>query len=61
MADIFISYAHSTAKQAQAAAQALKVLGYSVWLDDELPAHRAYARVIEEQPPPTRPGSPNKE
>jgi adenylate cyclase len=49
MADIFISYAHSTAKQAQAAAQALKELGYSVWLDDELPAHRAYSRVIEEQ------------
>jgi class 3 adenylate cyclase len=49
MADVFISYARSTATQAQAAASALRSLGYSVWIDDELPAHRAYSRVIEEQ------------
>jgi TolB-like protein len=49
MSDVFISYARSTAKQAQAAATALRNLGYSVWLDDELLAHRTYARVIEEQ------------
>jgi TolB-like protein len=49
MSDVFISYARSTAKQAQAVAEALRALGYSVWLDDELPAHRAYTRVIEEQ------------
>jgi TolB-like protein len=49
MSDVFISYARSTATQAQAAAQALRSLGYSVWLDDELPAHRAYTHVIEEQ------------
>ena len=24
-------------------------LGYSVWIDDDLPAHRAYTRVLEEQ------------
>jgi len=49
MADIFISYARSTAKQAQAMAQALRSQGYGVWLDDAIPAHRAYADVIEEE------------
>ncbi len=49
MADVFISYARTTAKQAQAAADALKALGYSVWLDDELLAHHAYTHAIEEQ------------
>jgi len=49
MSDVFISYARSTAKQAQAAAQALRALGYSVWIDDELPAHRTYTHVIEEK------------
>jgi len=37
MADIFISYAHSTAKQAQAVVLALRALGYTVWIDDDLP------------------------
>jgi adenylate cyclase len=49
MADIFISYARSTAKQAQAVAGALRAQGYGVWLDDAIPAHRAYADVIEEE------------
>ena len=49
MSDIFISYARSTAKQAQQVAEALRGLGYSVWIDDDLPAHRTYSRVIEEQ------------
>ena len=49
MSDIFISYARSTAPQAQAVAEALRALGYSVWRDDDLPTHRAYADVIEEQ------------
>ena len=49
MSDIFISYARSTADQAQAVAEALRGLGYDVWRDDELPAHRAYAEVIEER------------
>ena len=49
MADIFISYARSTATQAKAVATALRALGYSVWIDDDLPAHRTYSRVIEEQ------------
>ena len=49
MSDVFISYARSTAGQAQAVAGALQALGYGVWRDDELPAHRAYAEVIEER------------
>ncbi|HEV2362794.1 MAG TPA: TIR domain-containing protein [Caulobacteraceae bacterium] len=49
MSDIFISYARSTAAKAQQAAEALRALGYGVWRDDELPAHRAYAEVIAER------------
>src|SRR5665213_1357663 len=49
MSDIFISYARSTADQAPAIAEALRGLGYDVWRDDELPAHRSYAEVIEER------------
>jgi TolB-like protein len=49
MSHVFISYARATAKQAQQMAEALKALGYSVWIDDQLPAHRHYAHVIEEQ------------
>ena len=41
MSDVFISYARSTAKQAQAVGEALRSLGYAVWRDDELPAHRS--------------------
>ena len=47
--DIFISYARSTEAQAHVAAEALRSAGYRVWRDDELPAHRAYADVIEER------------
>ena len=49
MSDIFISYARSTAGKAQALAEALRGLGYRVWRDDEIPAHRAYADVIQER------------
>ena len=49
MSDIFISYARSTAAHAQKVAEALRAAGYSVWRDDDLPAHRAYGEVIEEQ------------
>jgi adenylate cyclase len=48
MSEIFISYARSTAAKAQQIAEALRGLGYTVWRDDELPAHRSYAEVIEE-------------
>jgi adenylate cyclase len=49
MSDVFISYARSTAAQAQQIAEALRAVGHDVWRDDELPAHRAYAEVIEER------------
>lgn len=49
MSDIFISYARSTAATAELVGDRLRALGYSVWRDDELPAHRAYADVIEAQ------------
>ncbi len=49
MSDIFVSYARSTAAQAQQIAEALRALGYGVWRDDELPAHRSYGDVIEER------------
>ncbi|HEY1880202.1 MAG TPA: TIR domain-containing protein [Caulobacteraceae bacterium] len=49
MSDVFISYARSTEAQARQIGEALRALGYGVWRDDELPAHRAYAEVIEER------------
>ena len=49
MADIFVSYGRSAEGQAQRVAEALRDAGYSVWRDDELPAHRAYSDVIEER------------
>jgi len=49
MSDVFISYARSTAKQAQVLADALRGLGYQVWRDDELLPHRANSEVIEER------------
>ena len=49
MADVFISYARSTAKIARAAADALAKEGLSVWFDQDLPAGRAYADVISER------------
>jgi adenylate cyclase len=49
MSDIFISYARSTEREAKQVAEALRALGYDVWRDDELPAHRDYSEVIEER------------
>jgi adenylate cyclase len=49
MSDIFISYARSTSAKAHLVAEALRGLGYAVWRDDDLPAHRSYTDVIEEQ------------
>ena len=49
MSDVFISYARSTETQARAIGEALRALGYGVWRDDEIPAHRAYADVIRER------------
>jgi adenylate cyclase len=49
MADVFISYARPDEGQAERVADALRASGYGVWRDDELPAHRPYADVIEER------------
>jgi adenylate cyclase len=49
MSDVFISYARSNATQAQRIAETLRALGYNVWRDDDLPAHRPYADVIDER------------
>jgi adenylate cyclase len=48
-AHVFISYARSSEGQAKHVAEALRGAGYSVWRDDELPAHRSYAEVIQER------------
>jgi len=47
--DVFISYARPSEAQAHSIAEALREKGFSVWRDDELPAHRAYSDVIEER------------
>ena len=47
--DVFVSYARPDEGHAVRVADALRSEGYNVWRDDELPAHRAYAEVIEER------------
>jgi adenylate cyclase len=47
--DVFISYARPSEQAAHLIAQSLRDEGFSVWRDDELPAHRAYSDVIEER------------
>jgi adenylate cyclase len=49
VADVFISYARPDEPDAERVAAALRDSGFGVWRDDELPAHRAYAEVIEER------------
>jgi adenylate cyclase len=49
MADVFVSYARPDEPQAKRVADALRNQGFTVWRDDELPAHRAYADVIQER------------
>ena len=49
MADVFVSYAREDEPQAKMVAEALRAHGYRAWRDDELPAHRTYAEVIEER------------
>jgi adenylate cyclase len=49
LSDVFISYARSTEREAQKVAEGLRALGWGVWRDDELPAHRPYAEVIKER------------
>ena len=47
--DVFISYARPSEEEAHRIAQLLRDKGFSVWRDDEFPAHRAYSDVIEER------------
>jgi tetratricopeptide (TPR) repeat protein len=49
MADVFLSYARTSATKAKRVADVLRQRGFSVWFDEHLPAHRAYSDVIEEQ------------
>jgi adenylate cyclase len=49
MSHVFISYARPDEEVASQVADGLREGGFEVWRDDELPAHRAYADVIEER------------
>ena len=49
MSDVFVSYARPTERQARQITETLRGLGFAVWRDDQLPAHRAYSEVIEER------------
>ena len=49
MGHVFISYARPDEPLASLVADELREGGFEVWRDDELPAHRAYADVIEER------------
>ena len=47
MADVFISYARPDEAVARRVAKSLEAAGLDPWWDADLPAHRAYAEVIE--------------
>ena len=49
MADVFISYQRQSQKVAKRVAERLTAAGYEVWWDEQIPAHRPYAEVIEER------------
>ena len=49
MSDVFVSYARPDEPVAKRVVEALVAAGYRAWRDDELPAHRAYADVIQER------------
>ena len=49
LSQVFISYARTSEPQARRIDDALVAAGYAVWRDDQLPAHRAYADVIDER------------
>jgi adenylate cyclase len=49
VSDVFVSYARPDEGQAARVVDTLRFAGYTVWRDDELPAHRAFSEVIEEQ------------
>lgn len=49
MTDVFLSYARGNAAEAQRLAARLRACGFSLWFDENLPAHRTFSEVIEEQ------------
>lgn len=49
MSRVFISYARESERRAEQVVDRLRALGHDVWRDNELPAHRPYAEVIEER------------
>ena len=49
MGHVFISYARSDEDLAREIGDLLKEGGHEVWRDDELPAHKPYAEVIEDR------------
>jgi pimeloyl-ACP methyl ester carboxylesterase len=49
MSEVFISYARETGAYARKFAEALRASGFTVWYDEDLPAHRAFSEVIEER------------
>ena len=49
MPGVFVSYCRPSAPVAEQVTAALSSMGYDVWRDDQLPAHRSYGDVIEEK------------
>jgi TolB-like protein len=49
VSDVFISYERGSDAKARKVARLLKQAGLLVWLDADLPTHRAYSDVIREQ------------
>jgi adenylate cyclase len=47
--EIFVSYARSAEPHAKAIGETLRACGFTVWWDEDLPAHRAYNDVILER------------
>ena len=48
MADVFLSYARADFGEAKSLAKRLRDAGFSLWFDEDLPAHRSFSEVIEE-------------
>jgi TolB-like protein len=49
LAEVFISYARASEAIAKRVESALKAAGHDAWRDDQLPAHQAYGKVIEQR------------
>ncbi len=49
MSDVFISYARPNEAAANQVAEALRSIGYGVWMDDQLAPHRAFSDEIAQR------------